>query len=376
MAAHQNRLAASSSPYLLQHAGNPVDWFPWGAEALEKSKREDKPILLSIGYAACHWCHVMEHESFENEETAALMNELFVSIKVDREERPDPDHLYQLVVQLMGRSGGWPLTVFLTPDQRPYFAGTYFPPADRHGMPGFPTVLASLAEAYREQRGAVFEQALEITQAIGRAGRVSAAPGQIGLDALRRASRKLIARFDDRNGGFGGKPKFPNTMSLDVLLRRGALEGDEVAKESVALALQHMRAGGIGTTSAAASTATRPTSAGWCPTSRRCSTTTRSCSGSTPTDTASSARRPTPRRRARSPGICSPRCATTRTGAPSSPRRTPTPRAARARSSSGRRAISGTPPSAISASRTWPPGTSASPRRVTSRRAAPPCSPR
>jgi len=245
MAAHRNRLADSSSPYLLQHAQNPVDWFPWGAEALEKAKREDKPILLSIGYAACHWCHVMEHESFENEETAALMNELFVSIKVDREERPDLDQLYQLVVQLMGRSGGWPLTVFLTPDQQPYFAGTYFPPVDRHGMPGFPHVLASLAEAYREQRGDVFEQAQEITQAIGRAGRASAAPGELGPDALERASRKLLARFDDRHGGFGGRPKFPNTMSLDVLLRRGALEGDRTARDSVGLALDRMRAGGI-----------------------------------------------------------------------------------------------------------------------------------
>ncbi len=245
MAAHKNRLEASSSPYLLQHADNPVDWYPWGPEALEKAKREDKPILLSIGYAACHWCHVMEHESFEDEATAALMNELFVSIKVDREERPDLDHIYQLVVQLMGRSGGWPLTVFLTPDQRPYFAGTYFPPADRHGMPGFPRVLTALAEAYREQRGEVFEQAQEITQAIGRAGRVPAVAGEMGPDALQRASRKLLARFDDRHGGFGGRPKFPNTMALDVLLRRGALEGDDAARGSVALALDRMRAGGI-----------------------------------------------------------------------------------------------------------------------------------
>jgi hypothetical protein len=245
MAAHQNRLASASSPYLLQHADNPVDWYPWGPEALEKAKREDKPILLSIGYAACHWCHVMEHESFENEETAKLMNELFVNIKVDREERPDLDQIYQLVVQLMGRSGGWPLTVFLTPDQQPYFAGTYFPPADRYGMPGFPKVLRALADAYREQRGEVFEQAQEITQAIGRAGRAPSRPGEIGPDALRQAARKLLARFDDRHGGFGSRPKFPNTMNLDVLLRRGAIEGDDVCKESVQLALDHMRAGGI-----------------------------------------------------------------------------------------------------------------------------------
>jgi uncharacterized protein YyaL (SSP411 family) len=256
MSAPRNRLATSSSPYLLQHADNPVDWYPWGPPALEKAKAEDKPILLSIGYAACHWCHVMEHESFENEGTARLMNDLFVNIKVDREERPDLDHLYQLVVQLMGRSGGWPLTVFLTPDQRPFFAGTYFPPVDRHGMPGFPKLLRALADAYQNQRGEVFEQAQELTHAIGRAGRspadrasgagaADAGVAEIGPDVLRRASRKLIARFDDRNGGFGGRPKFPNTMSLDVLLRRGALEGDRVAKESVELALDRMRAGGI-----------------------------------------------------------------------------------------------------------------------------------
>jgi uncharacterized protein YyaL (SSP411 family) len=246
MTASRNRLAASSSPYLLQHADNPVDWYPWGDEALSKARAEDKPILLSIGYAACHWCHVMEHESFENEAIAKKMNELFVNIKVDREERPDLDHIYQLVVQLMGRSGGWPLTVFLTPDQRPFFGGTYFPPADRHGMPGFPKVLQAMADAYREQRGEVFEQAQEIAQAIDRAGRVPAGgAAEMGPDVLRRASRKLVARFDDRNGGFGGRPKFPNTMSLDVLLRRGALEQDKVAQDSVELALDHMRRGGI-----------------------------------------------------------------------------------------------------------------------------------
>src|SRR5215468_3091985 len=161
MVAPKNHLASSSSPYLLQHADNPVDWYPWGPEALDKARAEDKPILLSIGYAACHWCHVM----------------------VDREERPDLDQIYQLVVQLMGRSGGWPLTVFLTPDQRPFFAGTYFPPADRHGMPGFPKVLRALADTYRKQRGEVFEQALEVTQAIGQAGRPPAQAGEVGPDA-------------------------------------------------------------------------------------------------------------------------------------------------------------------------------------------------
>src|SRR5438093_5548717 len=157
-----NRLAHETSPYLLQHADNPVDWYPWGPEALARARQEDKPILLSIGYAACHWCHVMEHESFEDAAIAKLMNDNFVNIKVDREERPDLDQVYQLVVQLMGRSGGWPLTVFLTPDQRPFFAGTYFPPTDRYGMPGFPKVLDAVADAYRSRRAEVDDQAEEL----------------------------------------------------------------------------------------------------------------------------------------------------------------------------------------------------------------------
>src|SRR5437762_1438011 len=167
---HTNRLIHETSPYLLQHAHNPVDWYPWGDEAFEKAKSENKPMRLSIGYSACHWCHVMERESFEDAETAALMNRLFVNIKVDREERPDLDHVYQLVVQLMGRSGGWPLTVFLTPDQRPFFAGTYFPPTDRHGMPGFPTVLRAVADAYRGKRADVELQARELAVAGMRKG--------------------------------------------------------------------------------------------------------------------------------------------------------------------------------------------------------------
>src|SRR6202035_4480849 len=165
-----NRLARETSPYLQQHALNPVDWYPWGPEALERAKREDKPILLSIGYSACHWCHVMERESFENEDIAHVMNEWFVSIKVDREERPDLDQIYQLVVQLMGRTGGWPLTVFLTPEQKPFFAGTYFPPADRYGMPGLPKILEAVADAYRERRGEIDAQASELTKAIAEVG--------------------------------------------------------------------------------------------------------------------------------------------------------------------------------------------------------------
>jgi uncharacterized protein YyaL (SSP411 family) len=243
-----NRLAREASPYLQQHAHNPVDWFPWGSEALAKAKAEDKPILLSIGYSACHWCHVMERESFEDDAIARQMNDGFVSIKVDREERPDLDHIYQLVVQLMGRSGGWPLTVFLTPDQRPFFAGTYFPPADRYGISGFPTVLRAISDAYREKRADVELQAGELAQAVARVGQIER-PGtertQLGPDLLARTSRKLFARFDDRHGGFGSRPKFPNTMCLDVLLRRGFEENDEAAKSKVGLALGAMRAGGI-----------------------------------------------------------------------------------------------------------------------------------
>jgi uncharacterized protein YyaL (SSP411 family) len=234
-----NRLAREASPYLLQHAHNPVDWYPWGPEALELAKRENKPILLSIGYSACHWCHVMERESFENDDIARVMNEWFVNVKVDREERPDLDQIYQLVVQLMGRSGGWPLTVFLTPDQKPFFGGTYFPPTDRYGMPSFPKILQAVWEAYRTRRDEVDAQSAELTRAI-----VETAAGEprsevsLGPESLARAGEKLVARFDDRHGGFGHRPKFPNTMALDVLLRAG-----ETAR--VSRALDAMRAGGI-----------------------------------------------------------------------------------------------------------------------------------
>jgi uncharacterized protein YyaL (SSP411 family) len=246
-----NRLAGEASPYLLQHAHNPVDWYPWGPEALARARSEDRPILLSIGYSACHWCHVMERESFESASIAKLMNEHFVNVKVDREERPDLDHVYQLVVQLMGRSGGWPLTVFLTPDERPFFAGTYFPPAERHGMPGFPKVLEAVAAAYREQRGSIEARAGEITAAIAQAaGGVSrpsaAATGDEAHDTgvsvsaalVEQAVTKLQSRFDEANGGFGHHPKFPSAAALDVLLRAGDFA-------HVRKALGAMRAGGI-----------------------------------------------------------------------------------------------------------------------------------
>ena len=241
-----NRLAREASPYLVQHANNPVDWYPWGEEALRRAKAEDRPILLSIGYSACHWCHVMEKESFEDAATARLMNELYVSIKVDREERPDLDQIYQLVVQIMGRGGGWPLTVFLTPDQKPFFGGTYFPPEERYGMPSFGKVLRAVADAYKEKREEVTSQADEIADAIAKASHVDEKAGfALGPQVLERAVAMLSRRFDDEHGGFGTRPKFPNTMSLEALLRRGALDGDTEALARVVLALDGMRSGGI-----------------------------------------------------------------------------------------------------------------------------------
>ncbi len=241
-----NRLVDEVSPYLLQHAANPVDWFPWGPEPLAAAQRLDKPILLSIGYSACHWCHVMAHESFENETIAALMNDLFVNIKVDREERPDLDHVYQLFVQLLGRNGGWPLTVFLTPNQKPFFGGTYFPPVDRYGSPGFPSVLQLVADAYRNRRGAVDQQADAVTAAIEEVTRV---PSR-GVDTpdqsfVARAVASLVSRFDDAYGGFGSGPKFPNTMALEVLLRHAVDGKDPQSMVRVRHTLHSMAAGGI-----------------------------------------------------------------------------------------------------------------------------------
>ncbi len=246
----ENRLAKEASPYLQQHAKNPVDWYAWGDEALAEAKRSDRPILLSIGYSACHWCHVMERESFENEEIAAKMNALFVNVKVDREERPDLDQIYQLVVQLLGRNGGWPLTVFLTPEQKPFFGGTYFPPTDRYGMPGFPKVLEAISDAYKNKRDDVFSQAGELAEAIAAATKsersATAGPAYtLGPDLLTRAMATLGKRFDDEHPGFGQRPKFPNTMSVEVMLRHGMLERDNVSATRARAVLHAMRAGGI-----------------------------------------------------------------------------------------------------------------------------------
>ncbi|MFO0614233.1 MAG: thioredoxin domain-containing protein [Polyangiaceae bacterium] len=208
MTHEKNRLQHETSPYLLQHAGNPVDWYPWGPEALARAKAEDKPIFLSIGYAACHWCHVMERESFEDADTARLMNEHFVCIKVDREERPDLDEIYMAATVAMSGGGGWPMSVFLTPEREPFFAGTYFPPTTRYGKPSFKTVLTKLAEAWREERDVVVDQSKELTRAV-RANTATGAPGPLADELIDAFAEQCARSFDAAWGGFGGAPKFP-----------------------------------------------------------------------------------------------------------------------------------------------------------------------
>ena len=242
---HTNRLAEESSPYLLQHAHNPVDWYPWGEEALERAKREDKPILLSIGYSACHWCHVMERESFEDEAIARQMNEQFVNIKVDREERPDLDQIYMSAVQMMTRHGGWPLTVFLTPELVPFYGGTYFPPEDRQQMPGFPRILAAVSEAYRTRPEEVRQSAGEILTELRRMSAAPESSEALGPQLLDNAYRGLARTYDPRHGGFGGAPKFPSSMSLDFLLRMWKRTGDERALEMVTHSCRQMAWGGL-----------------------------------------------------------------------------------------------------------------------------------
>ncbi|NUP99859.1 MAG: thioredoxin domain-containing protein, partial [Armatimonadetes bacterium] len=219
---HRNRLASETSPYLLQHAHNPVEWYPWGDEAIELARAMDKPILLSVGYSACHWCHVMAHESFEDPAIAQVMNERFVNIKVDREERPEIDQIYQTVCQLLTRQGGWPLTVFLTPQQEPYFAGTYFPPDQRYGRPGFKEVLVALSDAYHNARSQVADQARQIIAALGEVQGAGEPAGKIGPDILERGYSVLAGSFDSVNGGFGEAPKFPNPFNLELFLRAHA----------------------------------------------------------------------------------------------------------------------------------------------------------
>src|SRR5688500_17249712 len=240
-----NRLANESSPYLLQHANNPVDWYPWGPEALERAKSEHRPILLSIGYAACHWCHVMEHESFEDEATAALMNDLFVCIKVDREERPDLDGIYMQAVQAMTGHGGWPMTVFLTPEGVPFYGGTYYPPVDRHGMPSFQRVLRSIAGAWKDKQGDVAKTAERMRELYAVSTEPVRGSGQLGPAVLERACRGLAQSFDMRNGGFGGAPKLPQAMALEFLLAYATRTETEHAMEIVTTTFRKMARGGI-----------------------------------------------------------------------------------------------------------------------------------
>ena len=222
-----------TSPYLLQHAHNPVDWFAWGEEAFAKAVREDKPVLISIGYSACHWCHVMEHESFEDEATAAIMNEHFVNIKIDLEERPDVDRIYMQFVQMTVGGGGYPLNVFLTPDKLPFFGGTYFPPVSRYGMPSFQHLLLSIADAWQNNRDELLQSANEILDEMRRVGSVEFETGGLSLDQLDAAFVNFTRSFDKVNGGFGGAPKFPPPMSLEFLLRYYKRTGNENALSMV-----------------------------------------------------------------------------------------------------------------------------------------------
>jgi uncharacterized protein YyaL (SSP411 family) len=246
-----NRLAESTSPYLRQHAENPVDWYPWGDEALERARREDRPILLSVGYSACHWCHVMAHESFEDAETAALMNERFINIKVDREERPDIDAIYQKVVQLMGQGGGWPLTVFLFPDQRPFYGGTYFPPVPSYGRPSFRQLLHALSDLWQGQREQLEAQAeqfvggmRDLAAVVDEEGAGLAADIALaGRRPLAEAAKRLVARVDAEWGGFGRQPKFPNATALEVLLLQAKVDGTGGAELS--MTLEKMWRGGM-----------------------------------------------------------------------------------------------------------------------------------
>jgi uncharacterized protein YyaL (SSP411 family) len=242
-----NRLADATSPYLQQHADNPVDWWPWGAPAFEEARRTGRPVLLSVGYAACHWCHVMAHESFEDQGTAALLNENFVAIKVDREERPDVDAVYMTATQAMTGSGGWPMTVFCTPDGEPFYCGTYFPPAPRGNLPSFRQLLAAIAEAWQDRRDDLIGSGQSVVKAVASmaAPRPEGAVEPVGAELLDRAAAELVSGFDQRNGGFGGAPKFPPSMVLEFLLRHYARTRDRVSIGIVERTAERMARGGI-----------------------------------------------------------------------------------------------------------------------------------
>ena len=240
-----NRLARETSPYLLQHAHNPVDWYPWGEEAFARARAEQKPVLLSIGYSSCHWCHVMERESFENPETASLMNELFVNVKVDREERPDVDDVYMRAVQLLIGRGGWPLTVFLTPEAEPIHGGTYFPPVDRHGLPAFPRVLRAMAQAFRERPAEVARAVSELVEGLRRSEDVAPSSETLDPTLPRRAAEALLDHVDLHWGGLGGAPKFPHTQVFQLLLRTWKATGREDLLDAVLLTCRRMAEGGM-----------------------------------------------------------------------------------------------------------------------------------
>jgi uncharacterized protein YyaL (SSP411 family) len=242
---HTNRLIHETSPYLLQHAHNPVDWYPWGEEAFQKAKADNKPVLLSIGYSACHWCHVMERESFEDEKIAALMNDLFVNIKVDREERPDLDEVYMNAVQMLTGRGGWPMTVFLTPEGKPFYGGTYFPPADRYGVPGFPKILQGVANAYREKPQDIDKSVEQILAALERMSHTSESQQPFASDIVARSAEELARSYDPENGGLGTAPKFPNVGVYDLFLRHYHQSKNLRFLEMVTHTITKMAQGGI-----------------------------------------------------------------------------------------------------------------------------------
>src|SRR5680860_278820 len=240
-----NRLASETSPYLLQHKDNPVDWFPWGEDALQRARDQDKPILVSIGYSACHWCHVMAHESFENEGIAALMNEHFINIKVDREERPDIDSIYMTAIQAMSGQGGWPLNVFLNSDAVPFFGGTYWPPSDRQGMPGFPRVLEAIHKTWTTNRDGLEQTAQQVLGYLSASATGSPAGSALSETTSDRAMERLTIQFDRDHGGFGQAPKFPQASVLEFLLRHHRRTGSSIALEMLATTRDNMANGGI-----------------------------------------------------------------------------------------------------------------------------------
>jgi uncharacterized protein YyaL (SSP411 family) len=240
-----NRLARERSPYLLQHAQNPVDWFPWGDEAFTKARAEGKPIFLSIGYSTCHWCHVMEHESFENDEVAAALNEQFVAIKVDREERPDVDRVYMTFVQATTGSGGWPMSVWLTPDLKPFYGGTYFPPTSKWGRPGFVDILTEIGRVWKAEREKVLGSAEALTERLKSMEHAAPVWTVPGVDSLEKTVKQFLDAFDPRHGGFGDAPKFPRPSELLFLLREHARTGHTLARDIVLRTLRAMALGGM-----------------------------------------------------------------------------------------------------------------------------------